>query len=294
MGARTGQTGADVAWARPSEIPADLILGYSGPARPTVEQINAWGKPFLLGFESATTRAYAGRDAGIADAQWHESRARDLGYPADCGTWVCAADTPSTPAVFWPAIRDYFAAWRSVIGPTRPLLAYGNRDAVREALAGGATLAWGVGTWGYGETSWGAPPAESDAHLIQSGNNPGPAEGTDLNWLYCPLELFAAWHGPTPAPTPTPSEKKGPDMLFIAHTLDTQTCDLWTETGVKLDVWQNTDNRNPFGVGEKLAAYVGQGIPVVTYRTTGDYTTQAYNDLMRIGGHPHGPGTSNP
>lgn len=218
MAARTGQTGADVAWARPPVIPADLILGYSGPARPTVEQINAWGKPFLLGFESATTRAYAGWDAGIADAQWHESRARELGYPPECGTWVCAADTPSTPAVFWPAIRDYFAAWRSVIGPTRPLLAYGNRDAVREALAGGATLAWGVGTWGYGETSWGAPPAESDAHLIQSGNNPGPAEGTDLNWCYAPLEVFGAWHGPTatiPAPPSEPVPEEENSMRYV-------------------------------------------------------------------------------
>lgn len=205
MNARTGELAHDVAWARPPAIPGALILGYNGAARPTKAEIDAWGRPFLCGFESATTRSYAGGDAGWADGEFSVRSFAELGYPIECGSWVCAADSPSTPAQFLPNVEAYglnYARRLIAAGRLGPLLVYGNPDAV-EALcrgvraAGLVALRWGVGTWGYGEGG-GAnmPPAQADAELVQSGNTPGQADGTDLNWLYAAVAVFGAWGGP--------------------------------------------------------------------------------------------------
>lgn len=298
MNTRTGELAADVAWARPGGIPVALIAGYNGPARPTVEQIKAWDRPFLCGFESDVVRSYAGGAAGEVDAAFSCRSFDELGYPRDCGSWVCAADASSTPAQYLANIEEYgyrYALRMMIGGRFGPILVYGNPDAV-EALCRGirrtglVALRWGVGTWGYGEGRGpDQPPNEADVELLQSGNTPGPAEGTDLDWLYASLEVFHAWGGPT-TPTPvTPTRKKLPTM-FIAHVAATQTCDLWTETPTKVDVWQNDDNPT-WGVGQRLARYIAAGVPVVTYPTLADYQP-VYNDLMRQAGHPDGPGVT--
>lgn len=228
MNARTPLIAADVAWgARGIGIPAELILGYSGPAYAGLDQIRAWAKPFLLGYESTTTRSYAGGDAGQADIEQLISVARTIpGYlKGGCGFWMCAADETSTPAWAWPGITDYFrratARYLAEIGQPPAVPPYGNRDAVAAAHAGivaggGIPLDWGVGTWGYGEgRGANQPPDVSDAAMLQSGNTPGPAEGTDLDWLYVPLERFRAWGGPTPAPSPLPSTSEEDDMRIV-------------------------------------------------------------------------------
>lgn len=210
MNVRTGEIAHDVAWARPPAIPGALINVYNGAARPTKEQVDAWGKPVLMGFESATTRSYAAGDAGEADAAFSCTSFDEVGYPRECGSWICAADANSTPPQFLANITDYgrrYALRMIVGGRSGPILAYGNPDAV-EAMCAGirdaglVALRWGVGTWGYGEGGGpNQPPAEADAELVQSGNTPGQAEGTDLNWLYAPVSIFAAWGGPTVTPT---------------------------------------------------------------------------------------------
>lgn len=218
MTVRTGEVAADVAWGRPGSIPADLILGYSGPAFPGVAWIQAWGKPFLLGYESTTTRAYAGGDAGAQDADQWVSVARSIpGYlEGRCGFWICCADANSTPAWALPNITEYARRFTvrvvAEVGVPVPGLGYGNPDASAAGAAGitagGAFgMRWGVGTWGEGEgANPGRPPADSDAALIQSGNTPGPADGTDLDWLYQPLSTFAAFGGPASTPIPHPQE----------------------------------------------------------------------------------------
>ncbi len=220
MNTLTGEVAHDVAWSRPPAIPGALILGYNGSARATREQVEAWAKPFLMGFESSTTRAYAGGDAGDADAGFSCSSFDEVGYPRECGSWFCAADTPSTPAQFLGNIEEY--AYRYALrmidgGRSGPLAAYGNPAAVDAACrgitrAGLVALRWKVGTWGMGEGGGpNQPPAEADAELVQSGNTPGQAEGTDLNWLYVLTAVFCAWFGPTTsAPDPIPMED---DML---------------------------------------------------------------------------------
>jgi hypothetical protein len=125
---------------------------------------------------------------------------------------VCAADASSTDAFYVSNITQYFAAWRSVLGASRVIWAYGNPTAVEAAIAGGATIRWGVGTWGYGEG--GGPyqmPTSSGADILQSGNTPGPADGTDYNALYAPLSTFAAWGGPSPTP-PVVDSQEGSEM----------------------------------------------------------------------------------
>lgn len=214
MSELTGKTGADVAWARPADIPADVILNYSGPAFAGLEQIRAWGKPYLLGFESTTTRAYAGYDAGVVDAQQLRGVAATIpGYlESSCGAWYCAADERSTPAWALGGITDYGRAFRDVFGPTVPLIGYGNPDARRAAAAGSGApfLPWGIGTWGEGEGGYpNQPPASSECALVQSGNTAGPAPGTDLNWLYQPLELFRAYGGPAGAPPSSSTSDRG-------------------------------------------------------------------------------------
>ena len=298
MSARTGELAADVAWARPPAIPVALICGYNGSARPSAEQVAAWGRPFLCGFESDVVRSYAGGDAGEADAAFSCRSFDELGYPRECGSWVCAADASSTPAQYLANVTEYgrrYALRMIAGGRPGPLLAYGNPAAVEAMVAGfraaGVTgLRWGVGTWGYGEGRGpNQPPAEADVELLQSGNTPGPADGTDLDWLYAPVDVFRAWGGPAPSEPVTPSRKKPPKM-WIAHVASTHGCDLWTETPTKLRYWQNTDTtEGDWGIGATLRGYMAQGVTVVTYPTLADYQP-VYNDLMRQAGHPDGPG----
>lgn len=249
MNTRTGELAADVAWARPASIPVALILGYNGAARPTMAQVAAWGRPFLCGFESATTRAYAGGDAGEADAAFSCSSFDELGYPRECGSWVCAADSPSTPAQFLPNVREYgrrYALRQIAGGRSGPIAAYGNPAAV-EALCAGirdaglVALRWGVGTWGYGEGRGpNMPPDDADCELMQSGNTPGPAEGTDLNWLYAPVSAFAPLGGPA---APPPAKKKGHHMeLVISPTR------ALTHLGGVLDVLIPEDGGRVYGI----------------------------------------------
>lgn len=245
MNDRTGEIAADVAWSRPAAIPAALILGYNGAARADRAQVDAWGRPFLMGFESATTRSYAGGDAGEADAAFSCRSFDEVGYPLECGSWVCAADSSSTPGQFLANIEEYgyrYALRMIAGGRTGPITAYGNPDAV-EAMcrgirrAGLLAIRWGVGTWGYGEgRGANQPPNEADAELVQSGNTPGPAEGTDHNWLYADVATFAAWGGPAPAP---------PDLSWLVaeeddmqqyavvsgSTPDTPLFQVWNEAG---------------------------------------------------------------
>lgn len=226
MNARTGEIAHDVAWARPPGIPGVLILGYNGAARATKAQIDAWGRPFLCGFESSTTRAYAGGPAGWEDGGFTVRSFGELGYPRECGSWLCAADANATPAQFLGNIEEYgfnYALRLIADGRNGPILCYGNPDAV-EALARGirraglVALRWGVGTWGYGEGGGpNMPPAEADAELVQSGNTPGQAEGTDLNWLYASVAVFGAWGGP-PLTTPIePYLEDGMTLYFTDH-----------------------------------------------------------------------------
>jgi len=103
---------------------------------------------------------------------------------------------------------------------------------------------------------------------------------------------WAEWGTPTaPPPDPTPPSRKKVPTMFVTHVIATNTCDLWSETPVKLDTWQNDDSPNAYGIGTKLAGYLAAGIPVVTYATVAEYQA-AYNDLMRLAGHYPGPGTT--
>lgn len=225
MNTRTGELACDVAF-QSNTIPTPavaLILGYNGAARPTVETIARWARPVLLGFESDVIRSYAGGDAGDADAAFSCQSFDEVGYPRDCGSWVCAADASSTPAQYLPNITEYgrrYALRMAAGGRSGPILAYGNPAAVEALCAGvraaGLTaLRWKVGTWGVGEG--GGPnmaPDQADAELVQSGNTPGPVPDTDLDWLYAPVSMFAAMGGPAAA-TPTPKKKGSSRMELV-------------------------------------------------------------------------------
>lgn len=206
MNQRTGELGLDVAFQQfDGPAPGALIASYNGAALPPKSRVDGWARPTILGFESSTTRSYAGYDAGVADAEFSANVFDAWGYPNECGYWVCAADTPSTDQVFVPNITEYHRGFvtrmrqRGYIGPATK---YGNPRAVEAACAGarGAGsigLRWGVGTWGYGEGGGpNQPPATADCEFLQSGNTPGPLPATDLDWLYAPVNVFAAYNGP--------------------------------------------------------------------------------------------------
>lgn len=227
MNQRTGEIAADAAWPAADQgpnPPVALMLVYNGSARPPRPVVDAWNRPTLMGFESSTTRAYAGGDAGEQDSGWSCDRYDEWGYGRDLGSWVCAADTPSTPGQFLPNITEYgrrYALRQIAGGRFGPITWYGNPAAVEAACAGCRAagviaLRWGVGTWGYGEGGGpNQPPAQADAELIQSGNTPGPlAVPSDLNWLYVVVSTFAAYAGGA-APAPTPKTTEGYEMLAV-------------------------------------------------------------------------------
>lgn len=216
MSALTDDRALDIAWARPASIPCPLI-NYSGPAFAGLEQLLAWGQPFIIGFESSTTRAYAGYAEGRVDARALLDVLRTIPdyLSGNYSTWMCAADANSTPAWALPGVQDYFAGAADeflAIG-YRPKITfgYGNPEASAAAVAGvnGRGLRgerWGIGTWREGEGGGpNQPPAVSTAAMLQSGNTPGPAEGTDLDWLYLPIAQLGFNNGPS-SPTPARSE----------------------------------------------------------------------------------------
>lgn len=258
MSARTSLVLADVAWARPDNLGqvVDAILGYSGPAFPGIDWIRHWGKPFLLGFESSTTRAYAGGDAGAEDARQLIDVARTLpGYvESGCGLWWCSADSPSTPAWALPGCTEYgrrfvleclTADWRPTI-----TLPYGNRAAssagVTGAIAAGVTSAmWGVGTWDFNEGRGAYQlPDDSDAAVLQSANTPGPADGTDYDALYRPLEELGFYGGPIAAPIPRgrPEMFVGLKQRGTSNVYDAA----WVDGGVVIR-WFDADELAPLG-----------------------------------------------
>lgn len=210
MNTRTGERACDVGFPpHATSLPVALATFYNGAAMPDVSIIQGWNIPALMFFESDPTRAYAGFDAGVTDAQYTRGVAQRIGYPATCGVGFCAADARSTPAQFLANIGQYAAGWRTVF-PVVPLTPYGNPDARRAAAAGagGAVNQWGIGTWDEGEGGGpNQPPDQSECALLQSGNTPGPAPGTDLDWLYAPVAVFGAWGGPVPT-TPEEDEVK--------------------------------------------------------------------------------------
>lgn len=210
-------------------VGASGVLVYCGPARPSVPWLHEMvdnGVAVIFIFESSTTRAFAGYDAGVADAKYTLSRVREVGYPDECGIAVCAADTPNVSG-YEGQIAAYFQGWESVTGP-RIKISYGSIVANNAAASGGAEGPWGVGTWGYGEASWAnaRPSDPRGAWLIQSGNTPGPLPDTDLNWLYVPLSQLQPWGGSTAAPTPKENSnmlvglRKRPDGAYDASIID--------------------------------------------------------------------------
>lgn len=277
MNVRTGELAADVAfeWASIATPPVALILGYNGAARPTMARVDEWGRPFLCGFESVVDRATAGGDAGEADAAYSCSRFDEMGYARELGSWVCAADTTSTAPWLLGNVTEYgrrYALRMIAGGRSGPLTAYGNPAAV-EALCAGiraaglVALRWGVGTWGYGESGGGIPPSTADAELIQSGNNPGPVPGTDLNWLYVPVSTFAPYGAApeTPAP-PAPTEgtmeilvgqletpKAWGPIPVPAHT---QVALLFGPTGRIMGTWAGD---GPFGIPQGAVDWKNAG-----------------------------------
>lgn len=229
MNVRTGELALDVAFQQfDGPPPVALVCSYNGAALPPKARVDGWQRATLLGFESSTTRSYAGGDAGETDSAFSASVFDAWGYPRECGSWVCAADAPSTDPVFLPNCEDYgyrYALRQLAAGRSGPILVYGNPAAVEAVCrgirrAGLVALRWGVGTWGYGEGR-GAdqPPSSADCELLQSGNTPGPIAATDLDWLYAPVNVFAAYNGPassTPNPAPPPVEGDM-ELLIFPH-----------------------------------------------------------------------------
>jgi hypothetical protein len=268
MAARTGEISLDVAWAWdgiPPRPPVAMMNVYNGSARPSRAAVDSWGVPTLMGFESAVDRAFAGGDAGEADANFSIGRFAEWGYPLEAGSWCCAHDGNGTPSWALGNIEDYafrYARRMVAAGRTGPIAGYGNPAAVEAfrrgcARAGVESPRWGVGTWGYGEGGYAnAAPAFADCEQLQSGNTPGMYAGTDHNWLYAPVSVFRPYglvvdDEPVPAPT-------GDDDVTYLETRADGTKAYW-----KLGLGDYFEIPEAVALGEQINGH-GPPVPIST------------------------------
>lgn len=178
----------DFSFARPTpeEVAAAGvdILVYTGPARPDVGYIQAMraaGVAVTLIQESDPNRSQQGYGAGVADAQYADSRADQVGYPTDCAiAYVVSDGSAGDPN----SGGDGIAAYGQGIAATsrRPFFFYGNEYATSNAMRGapGALGTWIPSTWGSGTL------------MSQEANIASPIPDTDLNTVHA---AYGAWGG---------------------------------------------------------------------------------------------------
>ena len=79
------------------------------------------------------------------------------------------------------------------------------------------------------------------------------------------------WPGVDSIPgPPIPTRHSEDRAVWIAYVLDRKWCDVYY-SGVLVDAFENSDNPNQYGIGERFSRYIAQGIPYTTYTTEGQY-----------------------
>lgn len=303
MNARTGELSLDGAWGIDVNVPSNpgvaMCNAYNGAALPSKAWADSLGRPVLLGFESAVDRAFSGAQGAASDSPFSADVYDRWGYPFECGSWFCAHDGNSTPSWALANITDYGDRYCTIQlerGRHGPLTPYGNPAAIAAAVAGivraGGTFArWGVGTWGNGEGGGpNQPPAQADCEQLQSGNTSGPYPGTDLNWLYADLSVFAPYGLVLPAPKPKLPEES--DMVVVhgpQQTLAGNRRSILFQGGVPMHSWYGPSAMGKVKEAADYAASVVPPIPEFTIHSD-DPADEVFAAMVALADHPAAPG----
>lgn len=190
-------------------------LSHSGPPKDLtadeVKMLHDSGLSIGLVYESTSSRAGQGRQAGIDDATYAYDMAHHLGAPGGVVIFF-AVDFDANPT----AVLPYLQGVASVATAYLPGV-YGSLRVVDTILAGG------IMHWGWQTVAWSGGKVSTRAHLYQRGGATHPVAGTDENVLMHPLPLWlpagAQPHViPAPAPTPSPVLVQGDRMIIRFHS----------------------------------------------------------------------------
>lgn len=214
----------DFSYARPTGAELELrgldALFYTGNARPSAEYINdlrSRGVAVTFIQETTSTRAQAGFGAGVADAQFADARASEVGYPTTAAiAYVVSDGSASDPNYGAENITAYAQGVASV--SQRPFFFYGNRYCVDAAMAGGGARC--LGAWV--PSTWGSDPNRD--LLIQEANIASPVGDTDLNSVYKP---YGAWGQDS---TTTKEDDDVANMYIAKHSDPNQ--GIWVTDGM--------------------------------------------------------------
>lgn len=155
-----------------------------------VDQYNAAHLAVVTVWETTTTRATAGRDAGAADADAAEQQRKEVGLPADHVHHFAVDEDTS-----WAAVAEYFAGAASVLGQDR-VGVYGSFQVIEGAHAAGYHYLWQTSAWSNGEWS-------SFATIRQTG-------GTALSGQADVDQAEDADYGQSPRPSTQPAPEYQP------------------------------------------------------------------------------------
>jgi hypothetical protein len=181
----SGQTGIDIAWARPT-IAEIKSTGATWVARyfsndPTknitaaeVRDYPASGLGIVTVWESTATRALAGFAAGQADARTAERQRASVGLPAD-HIHHFAVDTDTD----WPSVNPYFDGVTSVIGKARTGV-YGGLRVIDGAHSYGLRYLWQTVAWSGGVWSPYATIRQPGGTALNGAADYDTAEATDF------------------------------------------------------------------------------------------------------------------
>lgn len=179
---------------------------HYGVPRWYIDQCHILGLGVLLILEEWSSQFLGGYDAARQMMARMEDGWRELGAPTDGSVIPAIVVVDPNPnavpghegelSAFVRGIED--ALW------TPEWTGYGSLYGLQVAsgVAKKMTRRWGVGTWGFGESSNGALPASTHliAEMIQHGNVAAPVEDVDYNTVFRPD--MGQWGGATvSAPT---------------------------------------------------------------------------------------------
>lgn len=196
----------DFSYARPSpdEVAAHGfdILVYTGPARPDrayLDAMRAKGVGVTLIQESDPNRSQAGRAAGVADAQYADSRADEVGHPVTASiAYVVSDGSAGDPNYGAENIAAYAAGIQSV--SRRPFFFYGNQYTTDAALRGApqALGSWIPSTWGNGsllsqEANVASPIADTDLNTVHADYQGGTSPSGDDDVTQEQMDTLGKW-----------------------------------------------------------------------------------------------------
>lgn len=219
---------ADYSWARPS--PLSLIsnnfigaLRYIGPGNNgrdvtsgEIKRLHDAGLGVGLVWETTTTAALAGFNAGMGDAAAANRYADSVGFPDHLPIFI-AVDTDVTPNQIRTSVADTFRG--AIRDSKRPIRPYGEAD-VLDILCGELKLmpcGWQCAAWSFGKKS-------SYRCMFQTWP-PIMNQSVDLNELG-PMPLDFLWH---------------PSITY-SNTLESQTGGELTMADVEAVIAADTQN----------------------------------------------------